>query len=104
MLKTLKVCLLLVGATLYSASVFCAPQIKGIYINQGTLENTAYLKQLIDESKGVGINTFVVDMEKNTKNYGKNIKLIKDNGIRYVARVVVFPDGGKADQIKSQAF
>lgn len=80
------------------------PKTKGIYINQGTLENTGQLKYLIQQSKAVGINTFVVDLAKVTKNYQKNINLIKSNGIKYVARIVVFPDGGKAHQIKSSAY
>jgi hypothetical protein len=104
MIKTLKACLLLTCSALIASHCYAAPMIKGIYINQGTLENTSYLKQLIDESKAVGINTFVIDMEKDTKNYGKNVKMVKDSGLRYVARVVVFPDGGRADQIKSQAY
>jgi len=77
---------------------------KGIYINQGTLEKTDYLKFLIQESKAVGINTFIVDLEKPTRNYQKNINLIKSNGIKYVARIVVFPDGGRPGQIKSVAY
>lgn len=78
-----------------------SPQSKGIYINQATLENTPYLSYLIQESKAVGINTFVIDLQKVTKNYSKNVQLVKDNGIKYVARVVIFPDGGKTAQIKS---
>lgn len=77
---------------------------KGIYINQGTLENTAMLKRLIEQSKAVGINTFIVDLASVTRNYQKNIQLIKSNGIKYVARIVVFPDGGRAKQIKSQSY
>lgn len=104
-IRTVKVFLLLARVSLLiSLPVMAAPMIKGIYINQGTLENTAYLKQLIDESKAVGINTFVIDLEKSTKNYGKNIELVKNNGLRYVARIVVFPDGGRANQIKSKEY
>lgn len=77
---------------------------KGIYINQGTLENTKRLNYLIQESKAVGINTFVVDLSKATKNYQRQIQLIKDGGLRYVARIVVFPDGGTAKHIKSNAY
>lgn len=78
-------------------------QTRGIYINQGTLENSGLLNNLIQQSKSVGINTFVVDLNNVTRNYQKNIQLIKSNGIKYVARIVVFPDGGRANQIKSQA-
>ncbi len=77
---------------------------RGIYINQGTLENTKTLQYLIDQSKAVGINTFVIDLQKATPNYQKNVALVKSNGIKYVARIVVFPDGGKPSQIKSTSY
>ncbi|MBS0287898.1 MAG: hypothetical protein JSR17_11415 [Proteobacteria bacterium] len=81
-----------------------APKTKGIYINQGTLEDTKRLTYLINQSKAVGINTFVVDLAQTTRNYQKNINLIKSNGLRYVARIVVFPDGGNPKQLKSNAY
>lgn len=94
---------LVVTSIFFSHFVHASPKTKGIYINQGTLENTKRLNYLIAESKAVGINTFVVDLEKVTPNYKKNIDLIKDSGLHYVARVVVFPDGAKgASQLKSQ--
>ncbi|MGE3319887.1 MAG: putative glycoside hydrolase [Candidatus Berkiella sp.] len=95
-------CLMMAVVLLGSTSAVAT--VKGIYINQGTLENTAKLNSLIQESKAVGINTFVVDLQKVTRNYQKNINLIKSNGIRYVARIVVFPDGGRAAQIKSREY
>lgn len=101
--KTLKI-LLPCLSLFYAASVIAAPTIKGIYINQGTMEKTTYLKELIQEAKATGINTFVIDLSTVTKNYPQNIKLVKENGIRYVARIVMFPDGGRANQIKSKAY
>lgn len=89
--------------TILSGNVNALPKTKGIYINQGTLEDTKRMTYLINQSKAVGINTFVVDLEKPTRNYQKNINLIKSNGLKYVARIVVFPDGGRANQIKSTA-
>jgi hypothetical protein len=98
--------LALVSFTLFMACGYLNAQIKtkGIYINQGTLENTRQMNYLIQQSKAVGINTFVVDLEKVTRNYKKSIDLIRNSGIRYVARIVVFPDGGRANQIKSKAY
>jgi hypothetical protein len=90
--------------TLISSAVSASPASKGIYINQGTLENTTRLNYLIKESKAVGINTFVVDLERVTPHYKKNIDLIKSNGIKYVARIVVFPDGGRSNHVKSRAY
>lgn len=74
---------------------------KGIYITQSTLSNTKYLTQLINQSKAVGINTFVVDLKKVNRSYAKNIKLIKSHGIKYVARIVVFSKGGSINQVRS---
>lgn len=88
----------------YSGFAFSAPTTKGIYINQSTLEDTKRLTYLINEAKAVGINTFVVDLAKTTPNYQKNINLIKDSGIKYVARIVVFTDGGDVSKVKSKEF
>ncbi|MGD9591046.1 MAG: hypothetical protein AB7V32_00830, partial [Candidatus Berkiella sp.] len=96
--------LLTVLLVIFSGIIKAAPTTKGIYINQGTLENTQRLTYLINQSKAVGINTFVVDLEKVTRNYQKNINLIKNSGLKYVARIVVFPDGGRANQIKSNDY
>jgi hypothetical protein len=78
--------------------------VKGIYLTQTTMEDTHYLKYLIEHAKAVGISTFVVDLEIPSKLYQQNIKLLKENGIHYVARVIVFPNGGTADKIKSEAY
>ncbi|VVC74756.1 hypothetical protein AQUSIP_00280 [Aquicella siphonis] len=77
--------------------------VKGIYVTQWNLENTTYLNYLIKRAKSAGINTFVVDLEKPGKRYKENIALLKDNHIRYVARIVMFPDGGTASQIENPA-
>jgi hypothetical protein len=78
--------------------------VKGIYLTQTTMEDTKYLHYLIDRSKSVGINTFVVDLEIPSKLYAKNVQLLKDAGITYVARVIVFPQGGHPNQIESEAY
>lgn len=51
-----------------------------------------------------GIGTFVVDLEKKTNGYSKNIERVKQSGIKYVARIVVFPDGAKPGQMKSKSY
>lgn len=84
------------------SSVFAATH-RGIYINHSTLEKPKLLNELITQSKLTGINAFVVDLEKITKNYQKGINLIKSSGIKYIARIVVFPDGGNEQQVKSKA-
>lgn len=83
---------------------YAATTIRGIYINQGTAENSALLSQIIRDGKAVGINTLVVDIEKPTPALQKNMKIVKSNGMRYVARLVVFPDGGRAVHVKNPAY
>jgi hypothetical protein len=77
---------------------------KGIYISQSTAENTKYIEYLIRESKVVGINTFIIDFTRATPAYVKNIQLVHDNNIKYVVRIVIFPDGGCAEQILSKEY
>jgi hypothetical protein len=96
--------LLLTLVSLGVSSSTCAGLVKGIYLTQTTLENTQYLSYLIEHAKAAGINTFVVDIEKPTKQYQKNIALLKQNDINYVARVIVFPEGGHPEQIASEAY
>lgn len=72
-----------------------AALVKGIYITQSTLENSKRISYLIERAKKAGISTFIIDMEKPSKLYEKNIKLVNANDIQYVARIIVFPDGGK---------
>lgn len=78
-----------------------ADTVKGIYVTQYNLENTAFLNHLIKNAKAAGINTFVVDLEKPSTRYQENIALLKENGIRYVARIVMFPGGGTAAMIEN---
>ncbi len=97
--------LVVVSAILWVVSaVTMAGSVRGIYLTQGTLENTAYLTYLIHQAKAVGINTFVIDLEKPSRLYEKNIQLVKENDLDYIARIVVFPDGGKPEQIQSAAY
>lgn len=75
--------------------------VKGIYVTQYIFENTAYLNYLVKNAKAAGIDTFVVDLEKPSKRYQENLDLLKENNIRYVARIIMFPGGGTAAQIEN---
>jgi hypothetical protein len=77
--------------------------VRGIYITQYMFENTAFLNHLIAGAKRAGVNTFVVDMEKPSKQYRDNLALVKENNIHYVARIIMFPGGGTAAQIENPA-
>jgi hypothetical protein len=96
---------MLVPMLLFSSAVIAEPQphAKGIYITQWNLENTSYLRYLIKRAKAAGINTFIVDLEKPSKRYKDNIALVKENNIHYVARIVMFPDGGTPEQVRNPA-
>lgn len=77
---------------------------KGIYISQTTLENSELISYLIKNAKATGINTFIVDLDVPSKRYEKNISLLKNNNISYVARIVIFPGGGTAEQVASEEY
>ncbi len=76
--------------------------VRGIYLTQYTLQNTRYLKSLIRQSKAVGINTFVINVNYRSKYYRRNIDLVEKSGITYVARIVMFPRGGTHAQVTNQ--
>jgi len=84
--------------------VFAQLKEKGIYLTQSTAENTSLVKYLIQESKSVGINTFVIDFTRSSPSYVKNVKLVTDNNIKYIVRIVVFPDGGDEKQVLSKDY
>lgn len=95
---------LLSGLFLFLVSIsvaLAADEVKGIYLTQYTLENTTFLNYLIKHAKASGIDTFVIDMELPSKRYRENIALVKQNNIRYVARIIMFPGGGTPAQIKN---
>lgn len=98
--------MLIVGILFFTANIFAdnTAKVKGIYLTQYSLENTAFLTQLIKGAKASGIDTFVIDMEKPSKRYTENIELVKQSGIHYVARIVMFPGGGTRDQIRNPAY
>lgn len=87
----------------YHQARFNSP-VKGIYISQPTLEDRAYLEYLIRRSKQAGINTFVIDLNTVSRNYEKNILLVKNAGLTYVARIVVFPFGSDRSKMRSEAY
>lgn len=103
--KTYKgLALLLLSFLLFSVSHVANAMEKGIYISQTTLEDTKYFNYLISRAKKAGITTFVVDLERPSKLTEKNLALLKENHINYVARVMIFPNGGgKAEEVTSTA-
>ncbi|MFZ2315117.1 MAG: putative glycoside hydrolase [Gammaproteobacteria bacterium] len=77
---------------------------KGIYLTQYTAENPKKLDYFIQKAKETGINTFVIDHDYYSSHYAAAIAKVKAAGIKSVARIVVFSDGGNAKQIHSQDY
>ena len=75
---------------------------QGIYLQQYTVQSPQRLNHLINGALEVGIDTFVVDLWNATPRYKRAIQRIQQLGIRYVPRIVVFPDGGTPEQVASQ--
>lgn len=98
-LKLLAVALVFFGA-ISSAQAWD----KGIYLTQYMLEKSDKLNHLIQEAKATGINTFVIDHDYFSPRYAPAIAKVKAAGIKHVVRIVVFADGGSADQVRSQAY
>jgi len=74
----------------------------GIYLTQATAQNTLKLNNLIHHSKANGISIFVIDYNRPSARYQKNVAKVRRHGIRYVARIVVYPRGGTHSQVISQ--
>ncbi len=76
---------------------------KGIYLTQYTMEKKDKLDYFLREAKEAGINTFVIDHDYYSSHYAPAMAKIKAAGIKTVARIVVFSDGGNYEQIHSKA-
>lgn len=74
---------------------------QGIYVTQWTATNEKKFKRLIERAKKVGINTFIIDYSGYSKKYHRNIQLLDKHNIRHVARIVMFPGGANARQMKN---
>lgn len=75
---------------------------RGIYLTQFMVENPDKLDYFIREAKASGINTFVIDHDYYSSKYAPAIAKVKAAGIKTVARIVVFSDGGNYKQVHSQ--
>jgi hypothetical protein len=76
----------------------------GLYLTEATASKTSRLKQLIKQSKQAGINTLIIDYAYNNSRFVKNLKLVKQSGLHYVARIVVFNHGGTYAQVHNPSY
>lgn len=97
-------CFFLVFATSgYSAGLSGDP-VRGIFVNQHTVQSKSKFTTILSNAKAVGINTLVVDYHQANPVYAKNIKAItKDEDFWFVARIIVFPYGGNIETVASKA-
>jgi Putative glycosyl hydrolase domain len=73
--------------------------VRGIYLQQLTVQRPKRLEQLIDRALKTGINTFVVDVWGRTPAYARAIETIHEAGLSYVPRVAIFPGGASPEQM-----
>lgn len=76
---------------------------RGIYITQSTAQNPSKMAYLIANAKKFGIDTFIMDINIPSKAYAASVKNVLQQGIHYVARVVIFPHGGTHAQVTDKA-
>jgi hypothetical protein len=76
--------------------------VRGIYLQQLTVQDEKRLNELIDKAKTAGFNTFVVDLWRRSPDYAKAVETIQKAGLRYVPRITMFPDGASRDQIDNR--
>lgn len=78
---------------------------RGIYITSATMSDDRKIDSLIEKSLETGINVFVVDVDRGAQErFAKNISKLAKNNIEFVARIVVFPEGGTRSQVTNQAY
>jgi hypothetical protein len=73
--------------------------VRGIYVQQLTVQDDERLRELIAKARAAGLNTFVVDLWRRSPAYAKAIETIQNAGLRYVPRITLFPDGARSGQI-----
>lgn len=96
--KLIRMALLVLSLTMASGAL---AGVKGIYLTSYSVENTTFFNYLIKNAKASGIDTFVVDYDGPSKRFNQNIALLKENNIKWVARIVMFDGGGTREQIKT---
>jgi hypothetical protein len=72
--------------------------VRGIYVQQLTAQNPKKLRYLIQRAKRAGLNTFVVDLWSTSQEYARGVKLMQEEGITFIPRIIMFPDGAKDER------
>lgn len=77
---------------------------RGLFISLGTLLDTEKLDGLIRLACAFGVESFVVDVGGAPAVRQRALGRIRDAGIDYVPRVLVFPGGGSDSRVKDFAY
>jgi hypothetical protein len=77
--------------------------VRGIYLQQLTVQDEKRLDELIGKAKRAGFNTFVVDLWRRSPRYATAVETIQKAGLHYVPRITMFPDGANHEQIDNRA-
>lgn len=89
---------------LSSSQLFASELTRGIYISELMLLTKPRFEQIFNEARQAKIDTLIVDINRPSEAYANQIRKIKEANMRYVARVVMFPGGGNAEQIHSKNY
>lgn len=94
---------LLIGSILLLVPGLSWAFAKGIYLTEPTVSLSSRTNYFIQEAKRVGIDTFVIDVDYKNKLYAKSIQVINKAGIKYVARLEIFPGGATTSQLADKS-
>ena len=77
---------------------------RGIYLSQNTLSHGKRLKSLVYAAKQHHINELVIDLKRPGKAYKRGINYVNAQHMQIITRIVVFPKGGRASQIRNRNY
>ena len=72
---------------------------RGIYVNLASLEDDEKLQGLLRAARAFRLECFVVDLWSARRSYRRAVSAIQDAGLKYIPRIVVFPDGGTEETV-----
>ncbi len=95
--------MVLLGPTLM-AGPLDKSAIRGIYVSDETMHQHHHvlLEPMLTRAKEVGINLLVVDLNRVSPLYAKNLELLKGFGIPFIVRIAIFPGGAQPNAIRGE--
>jgi len=101
-IKKFLICFFVFAAALCSQSSYSEPDYdRGIYLTYNTVAFVPKkLEALIALSEKYNLSTLVIDYERDSYAFEKNIQKVNESKLRWIARIVIFQDGATWDWIK----